>query len=416
MKHVVCTIASENYAAQVGALAKSLNANDKNCEFWWLIVDRKKDIKLPTAWSVNHVYVEDLCIPEFNYLSFVYTIVEWNTNVKPSFLKWLFRRTGSVIVTYFDPDIAIYRNLDDLRSNHDHSDVLITPHAMSPVPNDFPGSDRLFLKNGTWNLGFISFKKSIEADRLLDWWESSCLSLGFTEPPAGLFVDQKWINLLPAISNRVGIIRDPSWNVAYWNLFERNIVRCNEKWFVNQNDALTFFHFSGFKWKFEKNITTHTNGLFAVDFGISSLFSGYAQSCSQSLSEVSGFRNEYSFGFFYNGQSIPDLARRLAIGWRDLNGQFDPYLFTGNWAKFLKCAGCINTKVPRQIPRNPREMKGSDRRLRIINFSLRLCARIVGAERYLLMMKYFSYVNVGRNQNHVFFPDKFDSCNEIKAL
>ena len=87
--------------------------------------------------------LEDLGIPDFNYLSFVYTIVEWNTNVKPTFIKWLFDRTGVEAITYLDPDIAVYRNLEDLRLAHTNNDVLITPHALSPVPLKDRKSTRL---------------------------------------------------------------------------------------------------------------------------------------------------------------------------------------------------------------------------------------------------------------------------------
>ncbi len=58
----------------------------------------------------------------------------------------------------------------------------------------------LLLIDGVFNLGFIGLSKAAETERFLDWWERRCLNLGYNERWSGLFVDQKWINLVLVIS------------------------------------------------------------------------------------------------------------------------------------------------------------------------------------------------------------------------
>ena len=60
----------------------------------------------------------------------------------------------------------------------------------------------------------------------------------------GVFVDQKWCNLIPCFFDDVKTLRDPGFNVASWNLSSRE-VRITDTGEIRVNgEPLRFFHFT----------------------------------------------------------------------------------------------------------------------------------------------------------------------------
>ena len=126
------------------------------------------------------------------------------------------------------------------------ANAVLTPHLTSPLDDDKRPNEQDLLYNGTYNLGFIGVRRGEETDRILSWWERRCLDNGFSEGRTGLFVDQKWMNLVPAFFEGVAILKHPGCNMAYWNLHERMLSPATEGGYVvNANRPLCFFHFSG---------------------------------------------------------------------------------------------------------------------------------------------------------------------------
>jgi hypothetical protein len=62
----------------------------------------------------------------------------------------------------------------------------------------------------------------------------------------GLFVDQNWMNFLPVFVPNTHIERNPGYNAAYWNLHERTFSEHENVFYVNDNNPLIFFHYSGY--------------------------------------------------------------------------------------------------------------------------------------------------------------------------
>jgi hypothetical protein len=62
-----------------------------------------------------------------------------------------------------------------------------------------------------------------------------------------MFVDQKILPLAAQLfSSEFGCIKHPGYNVAYWNLHEREIKKIGNRYVVNGEPAI-FFHLSGFR-------------------------------------------------------------------------------------------------------------------------------------------------------------------------
>lgn len=127
----------------------------------------------------------------------LYSTVQFSTSVKPRLLRVLLNDHN--MVTYFDPDIRIYKVLE-------LEETIFTPHTLSPgaAPRRFPGPDE-FLISGICNLGFISVTKSPETG--LEWWDAE-LRPDSDVRPGFAFYDQKAAERLPAFVE-AGIVRDP---------------------------------------------------------------------------------------------------------------------------------------------------------------------------------------------------------------
>ena len=77
---------------------------------------------------------------------------------------------------------------------------MLTPHVCAPAEGSAFPDDIGIMQAGVFNLGFLGVGATPETERLLRWWsrrlEHQCLN----DQPGGIFVDQKFMDLLPAHS------------------------------------------------------------------------------------------------------------------------------------------------------------------------------------------------------------------------
>ena len=147
--------------------------------------------------------------------------------MKPYLLEHLFRHYSIEKLLYLDPDILILNSLDTLRNYLDEADILLTPHLLSPIPNDGRRpTEHDILKSGVYNLGFLGLRNGLESKRLLRWWSDKLYHHCIVAVEQNLFVDQRWMDLAPSLFEGVRILREPGYNVAYWNLHERSVSIC----------------------------------------------------------------------------------------------------------------------------------------------------------------------------------------------
>jgi glycosyltransferase involved in cell wall biosynthesis len=188
--------------------------------------------------------LEVLPLTDLDHLISRYTLIELNTAIKPSCFLHLAQEGGYKNIIYFDPDIRLYQNLDTLRKELDSADALLTPHICQPIDDDhFPG-EQVFLQNGIYNLGFVAMRISDSVLKFLNWWNRRLHTHCIIDLENGYFVDQKWMDYAPALLPHVKIVRDPGWNIAYWNILHREVTQSDGQVLVNGH-PLFFFHFSG---------------------------------------------------------------------------------------------------------------------------------------------------------------------------
>lgn len=192
------------------------------------------------------ITIDQLGIDDFDEFVFRYNILELNTAVKPFAFRHLMDELGYQKVVYFDPDIRIYNSLDSVFDTLKNFQIVLTPHLTAPLLDDRRPDETDILKAGTYNLGFIALRDGEDARHMLSWWSAHLRQHCLVDVARGIFVDQKWIDLVPGFFQSVKIERNPGWNVAYWNMLNRTMTRADDGYQVN-GEPLMFFHFSGIR-------------------------------------------------------------------------------------------------------------------------------------------------------------------------
>ncbi|MGA7158553.1 MAG: putative nucleotide-diphospho-sugar transferase [Acidobacteriaceae bacterium] len=366
-----------------------------------LVVDRlPKDLDISRE-QFELFPVEKLGIADFYSVAFKYDVLELNTNVKPTFLKTLLER-GIDELVYLDPDIFVYRSLDSVFNAMEDSSIILTPHILSPVPDDGV-SELILLSSGVFNLGFVAIKRTEETIKFLSWWENRCLNLAFSEQRVGLFVDQKWINLVPCLFESVKILKNPGCNMAYWNLHEREIHLEHGAWVVNRSNPLEFFHFSGVSIDGGDQISKFTDRFnLANRPDLRRVVEDYRlQLIEHGLRTFSSIN--YAFGTFDNGQYINRLTRSLyAANLEQFAGE-NPFSSSSKFYSWAKSARLLSDRDSANSYKL-KSYRKNDTRLRILSVLYRLALRTLGADRYTVLLKYLSFTSILRNQSDVLAP------------
>ncbi len=305
-----CTIISKNYLSFARTLADSLRKFHPDVPLFVLLVDRVDGYFKPENERFYLVGLNDLDIPNLSGFCFKYTILELNTAVKPYFLKYLFQRHGITKLLYFDPDILILENLSLLFELLKTHAIVLTPHLTAPIEDHFSPGELEILRAGTYNLGFIGVSNTTVAENFIEWWEKRLYDQCEMAPERGMHVDQKWIDLVPGLFDDVYILREPGYNVAYWNLHSRRVHFEDDKVRVN-NQPCYFFHFSGFDPLNISTISKHQDRFGIDDVGAARrLFESYRDLLLANQYRESR-RWPYAFDRFGDGTIISDSARSM---------------------------------------------------------------------------------------------------------
>ncbi|MEX0644825.1 MAG: hypothetical protein WD076_05915 [Parvularculaceae bacterium] len=263
-------------------------------------------------------------------MAFRYTVMEFNTAVKPFAFAHLFDRLGVDAAIYLDPDILVLRPLeavtDALAAG---AEAIFTPHLTAPLADGLSPSDEDIARAGVFNLGFAAFANRPEARAFIRWWAGRCATDCFVDLERGLFVDQKFCERAPSMIEKTAILADPGLNVAYWNLKHRPVARGPDGW-TAAGAPLVFFHFSGVVPGDPTVFSKHQNRFSPKDLGPGrALFAEYLARL-----EANGHKRwrdvPYAYDRYTDGTPIPPAARRLyARGGGAASRSFSPLPFTG---------------------------------------------------------------------------------------
>ena len=307
----VCTICSSNYLHCAVTLMKSV----RGCHPEWprilLLTDAPSPVVQHSDVFSEVVSSDDIGLPEPAKFKFRYDILEFNTACKPWLLSWLLENREIGRILYLDPDIKVYSPLIEVEDLSRRFNILITPHLTRPVDDRRHPGEVDILRAGAWNLGFLALRKGRTVGAFLRWWQSKLEFNCVHDVANGLFVDQKWVDLVPGLFPGVRPLRHEGYNVAYWNLAQRRVARSRGKYTVN-GKPLRFAHFSGFDAGRPDAVSIHQDRFTFRDLDAHArdLYLEYRSDLQKNGYEE--FRHlPYAFDRFDNGWTIPRIARRF---------------------------------------------------------------------------------------------------------
>ena len=405
-KTAICTIASVNYTAYVKTLAQSVEKYHPEIDFFFLVVDRKTPevVAAVDSMGLNAFYAEDLEIPDFEMIAFKFDVVELNTALKPTMLKNIFS-LGYNKLLYLDPDIRIFAELSPVLQALDDHNIVFTPHSQQPIMDEYRPSDIDFLRTGGFNLGFVGLKASDQSSKMLDWWEQRCLAYGFNEVSGGIFVDQKWMDLVPCYFSGVHILKHVGCNVAYWNLHERSVSGSRNNYSVD-GKPLCFFHFSGIKANQPDILSKHqTRHNLVAGTPLAELVSDYCNTLNENDHDTFS-KIKYTFSSFDNGISITKLARRTACF--ALNKYSRPFCPKDPFYSFLQSNGLLANEEKSSISMTTRDFDQSTVPVRFTNLLVRICAKLIGSGRLSALIRYMNILSRDDNLARVLCKEPLD--------
>ena len=126
-------------------------------------------------------------------------------------------------VIYLDPDIEVFDRLDELaqagRGDRDRAH----PARRRAVPRDRKMTDEKAILRRRRLQPRFHRGRDISPGRFLDFWQADVCGASARNDTGNMrFVDQRWVDFVPGMFDCT-IVREPRFNVAYWNLHEREV-------------------------------------------------------------------------------------------------------------------------------------------------------------------------------------------------
>jgi hypothetical protein len=305
--HIFTSITA-NYLPKAAALAHSVKRVCPEAAFHVVLSDRMPGCPpITTAAFDSVINVRDLPIDNLPRWIFRHRLVELCTAVKGTAFQYIASRFGAERIFYFDPDIIVCNRIDGLWRMLDAHSVLLTPHQCAPETDiqAILDNEHCCLRHGVYNLGFLGVRMTGQGRQFIDWWADRTRRFCYDDIPAGLFTDQRWVDLAPAFFDDIMIVRDPEYNVATWNLTHRRATGTAPFDIKINGRPLVFYHFSGFDSGDQKAMLERYGQHSPVLFELRDWYIGRCAELGQStVGNVACVYSSYA-----NGQQITDDER-----------------------------------------------------------------------------------------------------------
>jgi len=255
---------------------------------------------------------------DFDYLALKFNASELCCAAKAHMIEYLLRHSSAERFIYLDSDIYLFAPLEAMIGKLCDADFVVIPHIIAP----FPAPERFWEKPslgnlanaGVFNAGMFAMRRSDSSTTFIATWKWLVTSPGAFVQSQGGQAEQHAFNWVTCFADSVAVLRDTSYNVAYWNLHDRSLRYAGStegegRWTVD-GKRLVAFHFSGFSPSKPFELSKHENryGFYIIP-AVAKLRDFYLERlASNDRGELAW---KYQFDSFPSGIRIDHLMRQL---------------------------------------------------------------------------------------------------------
>jgi hypothetical protein len=235
-----CTIITADYLPFAKVLHASLQKNVPGTPLQVLVVEKNDFASSPDFVIHSADTVCTSPVAKGIYKKYAHTNTDhFRWALKPVFISYLFDM-GFNKVIFADHDLFFVNNFSFLTDELETHNILLTPHwaDLDPVKNET--SLLTVLQGGLYNAGFIAANK--KGTEIINWWAEMCHYKTENKPELGLFVDQKYLDILPVKFSDVKVIKHQGCNLASWNIETCRREMKDGKLIINQQFDPIFIH------------------------------------------------------------------------------------------------------------------------------------------------------------------------------
>lgn len=231
----LCTYFDKNYLSKFLACRESIIEYDQNVIFYCLCLDdfsynylkqiKKKDIRLISLKEIEEKYLS------LKYAKKNRQIVEYYFTLSPFLPLYILETFNVDIINYVDSDLFFYDTPRKIINLLEDNSIIIVEHGIKTQ------------RFGKFNVGWLTFKNDKTSKNCLKEWGNNCINWCYDYVEGKKYADQKYLDEWPKKYNNIKVL-SPTYNVAPWNLNNKDVEVKQDEIFIN-NNKLIFFHFHG---------------------------------------------------------------------------------------------------------------------------------------------------------------------------
>ena len=261
---IAFTIVTIDFFPNAISLGDSITKHNPEYQFIIGMVDKREafpDMQFSSKYPI--IEIEEVNVPDFQERYERYNIFELVCSLRPVFAEYIAHKYEASTLLYFDSDMLVFNKLSYVEEILETNAIALTPHTCHHIGQEdsrLPAEEQILLRVGVINSGFFGLNMTRKSSNafLLFWKEQleyDCLA----DFDRGLFLDQKCLDLSLIFFEDLHIIRHLGYNMAHYNLRERKLNLRDKEYYVNDQDPLVIYHYSGYNWKDTSIISKYQN-------------------------------------------------------------------------------------------------------------------------------------------------------------